>query len=143
MLRTAAMLVTAVVSTTVLAGCGGDDPYCAAVKEQQSALNSFGQKRTDAGFTTYAKAVRAIATTAPDTSKDDWAKLGSVTDNVIKAQKKAGIALEDMSDTALVEKLSADDLASLNKAYDAFNDTTAQRTAVVKDVKSACDITLK
>lgn len=143
MSRIAAVLVTSVVAATVLAGCGGDDPYCAAVKENQSALNSFGEKRTEKGFTTYAKALRAIATTAPDTIKDDWSKLGSVTDGVLKAHDKVGLALDDMTDTAKVAELDSDDLARLNKAYDAFNDTAKQRKAVVADVKKTCEITLK
>jgi len=143
MSRTAALLVTAVVAVTALAGCGGDDPYCAAVKEHQAALDTFGEKRTNAGFAAYAEAVRAIASTAPDTSKDDWAKLGSVTDGVLTAQKKAGITLQDMADTDKVGELDPDDLSTLNDAYDTFNGTTKQRTAVVKDVKDVCDITLK
>lgn len=141
--KTAAVLVTAVVAGSVLAGCGGDDPYCAAVKDNKSALDTFGKKRTDAGFTRYADALRAITTTAPDSSKDDWAKLGSVTSRVVKAHKKAGIALQDMDDPAKVGRLSAADLKSLNNAYAAFNDTTKQRTAVVKDVKDVCGVTLK
>ena len=142
MRRHAAVLATAVLALTVLTGCGGEDPYCAAVKEHQSALDSFGQKRTQAGFTTYAEAVRAITATAPDSVRDDWAALGDVTTGVLEAHDKVGIPLEDMNDTATVDGLSADDLATLNDAYDAFNDTAAQRKAVVANVKTACDITL-
>ncbi len=140
-------LVTALISTTVvgvmLSACGGEDPYCAAVTSGQKALNSFGEKRTDAGFASYAKAVTAITMTAPDAIKVDWAMLGSVTNGVLKAHEKVGIPLEDMTDPAKVEALSADDLKTLNTAYDAFNNTAAQRKAVVADVKSTCDITLK
>lgn len=143
MKKTATVLVTAVVACSVLAGCGGDDPYCAAVKENKAALDTFGQKRTNAGFAKYADALRAITTTAPDSSKDDWAKLGAVTDRVLKAQKKTDIALQDMDDPAKVATLDSADLTSLNNAYGAFNDTTKQREAVVKDVKDVCDITLK
>ncbi|MET0928793.1 MAG: hypothetical protein ABWX74_04715 [Aeromicrobium sp.] len=143
MKKIAAALVTSVVAATVLAGCGGDSPYCAAVKENRTALDSFGEKRTEKGFTTYAEALRAIATTAPDTVKDDWSKLGAVTDGVLKAHDKVGLPLQSMSDTAKVAALDADDLARLNKAYDAFNDTAKQRKAVVADVKKSCEITLK
>lgn len=138
-----ATLIASVVAAAVLAGCGGKDPYCAAIEDNQAVLNDFGQKRTDAAFTKYADAVRSIATSAPDTIKDDWAKLGSVTDGVVKAHKKAGISLEDMSDTAKVDALDDDELASLNKAYEAFNGTTKQREAVVASAKKACTITLK
>jgi hypothetical protein len=143
MSKTASMLVTSVLAVTVLAGCGGDDPYCAAVKENQASLDSFGQKRNEKAFTTYAKALRAIATDAPDTIKDDWSKLGAVTDGVLKAHDKVGLPLQDMTDTAKVAALDSDDLARLNKAYDKFNDTGKQRKAVVADVKKTCDVTLK
>lgn len=143
MMRTAAVLVTAVVALTTLAGCGGEDPYCSAVRQHRSALDTFGEKRTDAGFATYEKAVRAITATAPESSRDDWAKLRSVTGGVIKAHQKVGIRLQDMADTAKVADLSAADLKTLNDAYDRFNETTAQRTAVVDDVSAVCSITLK
>jgi hypothetical protein len=141
--KTVSLLVTAFVATAVLAGCGGDDPYCAAVKEQKGALDNFGKKRTDAAFTTYAKALRSIATTAPDAIKDDWSKLAAVTDGVLAAHKSVDLPLEDMTDTAKVGALDADGLATLNKAYDAFNGTTKQRKAVVKHVDEACGVTLK
>lgn len=138
-----ATLISMVFAGGVLAGCGGDDPYCAAIEENRSALDDFGKTRTDAAYTKYAKAVRSIATTAPDDVKDDWAKLGAVTDGVVKAHKSADIALEDMADPTKVEALSQDELATLNRAYEKFNDTAAQRKAVVADAKSACDITLR
>jgi hypothetical protein len=141
--RAAAAIATAVVALTALAGCGGDDPYCAAVKDNLAPLKTFGDKKTDAGYAGYAKAVRAIATNAPDTVKKDWSKLGSVTDGVIKAQKRAGIKLEDMSDPAKVEKLSSDDLTTLNKAYSTFVDTAEQRKAIVDNVEETCDISLQ
>ena len=143
MKKSVSTLISMVVAGAVLAGCGGEDPYCAAIKENRSALDDFGQTRTDAAFAKYAKAARSIATTSPDQVKDAWAKLGAVTDGVVKAHEKAGIALEDMADAAKVEAVSADDLASLNKAYEKFNDTAAERKAVVASAKSACDITLK
>lgn len=138
-----AALISTVVAGVVLAGCGGEDPYCVAIEENRASLDGFGQKRTDAAFGKNAKAVRSIATTAPDDVKDAWATLGEVTDGVVKAHKSADIALEDMADTAKVDGLDTDELAALNKAYDAFNDTAAERKAVVANVKSACEITLK
>ena len=48
-----------------------------------------------------------------------------------------------MTDTAKVKKLSEAQLKQLNTAYEAFNGTTEQRTAVVKNVKQECKITLK
>lgn len=141
--KSAAVLVTAAFALTTLAGCGGDDPYCAAVKEHRSALDTFGAKPTDKAFASYKKAIRAITTTAPDTSKDDWAAVGAAMERVTKAQKAAGIKLEDMDDSAKTAELSSDDLTTLDKAYEAFNKTSAQRKAAFEDVRSVCDITLK
>ena len=85
--KSVATLVSTVVAGAVLAGCGGEDPYCAAIQENRSLLDDFGKTRTDAAYTKYAKAVRSITTTAPDDVKDDWAKLGAVTDGVVKAHE--------------------------------------------------------
>jgi len=141
--RGAAALVTAVVALTVLTGCGGDDPYCAAVKEHRSALDSFGKKVTSKAFESDVKAVQAITSTAPDSSKDDWAAVGAAMEKVTDAQEEAGIKLEDMTDPAKYGELDSDALASLNKAYEGFNDTSKQRKAAFEDVQSVCDITLR
>lgn len=143
MKKPVAALISTIVAGAVLAGCGGDDPYCAAIQENRKVLNDFGQTRTDAAFAKYAKAVRSVATTAPDDVTDDWAKLGAVTDGVVKAHKSADISLEDMATPAKVEALGEKDLASLNKAYEKFNDTAKQRKAVVSSAKKDCEITLK
>jgi hypothetical protein len=69
--------------------------------------------------------------------------LADVTKGVIAAQKAVGLTLEEMTDTAKVKKLSTAQLKQLNTAYQAFNATTTQRNAVVKNVKQECKITLK
>jgi hypothetical protein len=143
MQKTAVVLVAALSALSVLSGCGGDDAYCAAVKDNKAALNGFLTKKTDAAFTGYVKAARAITATAPDSSKDEWAKVASATDRVLKAHRKAGISIQDlMNDPDERAKLDEADLASIQKTFDAFNKTAEQRTAVVKDVKDVCDITL-
>ena len=141
--RFATALVTTAVAGAVLAGCGGDSPYCASVKENQKALDSFGQKRTTAGFTSYDKAVRAIRKTAPDEIKADWAALDKALRGVLKAHDEVGIALEDMKDTTKLQALSSDDLATLNDSYEKFEKTGSQRSAIVADLKSSCSVTLK
>ncbi|MGZ5402915.1 MAG: hypothetical protein ACXWDA_07195, partial [Aeromicrobium sp.] len=62
---------------------------------------------------------------------------------VLKAQEAVGLKLEEMTDTKKVAKLKAADLKQLNAAYTAFNGTTKERAAVVKNVKQECKITLK
>lgn len=134
--------VVATLAATVLSGCGGS-AYCDTVKENEKALNSFGQKRSDAAYTSYAKTMREIAKVSPDDVKKDWTALANVTEGVLAAQKDVGLDLKDMTDAAKVKKLDAAGLKKVNAAYEAFNKTTDQRNAVVKNVKQECKVTLK
>lgn len=143
MRRTTTTLVTTIVAAAVLSGCGGGSAYCDAVKKDQSSLNAFGKTKTDAAYATYAKVFMSVAKVSPAAVKQDWATLAKATENIIAVQKKAGVKLEDMADTAKVKDLDDGQLADLNTAYKAFNDTTTQRRAVVKNVLQECDITLK
>lgn len=143
MSRTAAFLASTLVCATVLSGCGGGSAYCDAVNKDKSSLNTFGEKRTDAAYADYAKVFEGVAKVAPKDIKKDWQSLADVTKGVIAAQKAVKLKLEEMTDTAKVKKLNEAQLKQLNTAYEAFNGTTAQRTAVVKNVKQECKITLK
>lgn len=143
MRRPAAFLVTTIVAATTLSSCGGGNPYCDAVEKDKSALNTFGQKRTDAAYADYAKVFQGVAKVAPTAIRKDWTTLADVTKGVIAAQKDVGLSLEEMTDPVKVKKLDKAELKALNVAYKAFNGTTAQRTAVVKNVKQECKITLK
>ncbi|VXB41734.1 hypothetical protein [Aeromicrobium sp. 9AM] len=144
MKRTAAILVTTIVGIATLSGCGGGgDPYCDAVEKNKNTLNTFGQKRTDAAYAKYATVFGSIGKKAPASIKKDWTTLSTVTTGIINAQKKAGVKLEDMTDSAKVKKLSAAQLKELNTAYKTFNDTKDERNAVVKNVLQKCDIKLK
>jgi hypothetical protein len=143
MKRTAAVLVTTIVGITTLAGCGGSDPYCDAVDKNKSTLNTFGQKRTNAAYSKYAKAFAAVGKEAPASIKKDWTTLSTVTNGILDAQKDAGLKLEEMTDTAKVKKLKQAQLKELNAAYQTFNATTKERNAVVKNVLQECDIKLK
>lgn len=143
MKRFAALVVVTTVAATTLSGCGGGNAYCDAVDHGKTTLNTFGQKRTDEAYATYAKVFDGVAKVAPTSIRKDWTALADVTKGVISAQKGVGLSLEDMTDTAKVKKLTTAQLKKLNTAYKAFNATTAQRTAVVKNVKQECKITLK
>ena len=143
MKKAASLLVTALLAAPVLSGCGGDSAYCAAVKDKQSTLDSFGSKKTDNSFSAYTKVARAIAKEAPAGAKKDWTALADATAGVLKAHRAAGIRLEDMTDKDKVAALGTDQLAKLNDAYDTFNSTTKkQGEAVVDNVSAECDITL-
>lgn len=128
---------------TLLAGCGGQSPYCETVEKNVDNLNTFGKTRTNEAYGSYAKSFRAVAKVAPKTVQDDWNTLAKVTDDILAAQKKVGLSLEDMSDKKKLADLDDAKLETLNTAYEAFNDTADQRTAVVKNVKTECEITLK
>lgn len=142
MMRAVAGVITTVVAITTLTACG-DDPYCTAVKDHQSTLNSLGEKRTNAAYRSYARAFRSVAKVSPPAVKKDWTELAEVTASVLNAQNEVHISLEEMTDATKVKKLSTDQLKTLNNAYEAFNKTTPQRRAVVKNVKKECEITLK
>jgi hypothetical protein len=143
MMRAVTGVVATVVVFTLVTACAGDDPYCTAVKDQKSTLNSLGEKRTTAAYRSYARAFRSVAKVSPPAVKKDWTELAEVTASVLNAQEKAGIKLEDMTDQSKVRKLGTEQLKTLNNAYEAFNKTTPQRRAVVKNVKEECEITLE
>ncbi len=142
MKRAVVGVVTTVVAFGILSACGGDSAYCAAVKDKQTTLNSLGDKRTNAAYRSYASAFKSVAKVSPPTVKQDWTELAEVTASVLNAQKKVGVKLEEMSDQSKVKGLDTDQLKTLNNAYEAFNKTTPQRRAVVKNVKEECEITL-
>jgi hypothetical protein len=139
--RVAAGAAGVAVVLATLAGCG-QSPYCKAVEDNQVALNSLGEKRTNNAYLSYARAFRAVANVAPPSVRKDWTKLADVTSDVVKAQRQAGISLEDMLVEDKLTKVPPDKLKLLNDAYEAFNDTTEERNAVVKNVKDECEITL-
>lgn len=144
MKRTVAVLVTTIVTVMTMSGCGGGgSPYCDLVKKDKASLNSFGEKRTDSAYAGYAKVFSDIGKVAPKAIKKDWTTLADATSGILAAQKEAGLKLEQMTDKAEVKKLSEAQLKKLNAAYETFNGTTAQRTAVVKNVLQKCDIKLK
>ena len=136
------VVLSLAVSVGLLAGCGGQSDYCATVEENASTLESLGKDRTNAGYTEYAETFEAVAADAPEAVKQQWTELAEATRGVLAAQEEVGLALEDMSDDDKVADLSSEQLAALNESYEAFNGTDDQRTAVVKNVKTECDIDL-
>lgn len=125
-----------------LVGCSGGGPYCEAVEKYESTLQTFGATKSDAEFAKYAAATTAIAKVSPEAAQKDWQTLADRTSAVIKAQKKTGLALEDMTKADKVENLSAAEIAAVNKAYEKWNDTADQRKAVVTSIDDECGITL-
>lgn len=140
-IRTAYGVTVAALLLATLTGCGQSE-YCKAVEDHRVALDSLGEKRTNAAYLSYARAFRAVANVAPPTIRKDWAKLADVTSDVVNAQRQAGISLEDMLVEEKLTEVPPDKLELLNEAYEAFNDTPDERKAVVKNVEDECGITL-
>lgn len=126
-----------------LAACGGDDPYCTTIEADQSTLDDFGATRSNEAYTQYAAALTSISEIAPADAKQEWTTLAAATRGVVDAHEQVGFPLEDMRDADARLALSESDVAVLEEAYSAFNDTTAAREAVVDEVQDACDIDLK
>jgi hypothetical protein len=142
MTRIAAGVAVMVLALATLAGCG-TSPYCQAVEDHKVALNSLGEERTNAAFIRYERAFRAVAKVAPADIRKDWATLDDVINGVLTAHRSAGITLEEMTSTSKkLASIPEDKLKALNAAYEAFNNTQAQRDAVVKNAKDECQITL-
>jgi hypothetical protein len=129
------------IALTTLAGCGKSE-YCQAVEDNKVALNSLGEKKTNAAYLQYAQAFRTVAKVAPPGIRKDWTKLADVTQGVVTAQRQAGISLEDMLVEDKITRVPPEKLKLVNNAYEAFNNTTDERKAVVKNVKDECEITL-
>lgn len=141
--RGAACVAGAALMLATLTGCGQSE-YCKAVEEREVTLNSLGEKKSNDAYLAYARAFRAVASVAPPNIREDWTKLADVTQGVVTAHTKAGIRMEEMSDDKKLAVLATqpDKQELLNNAYDAFNDTPAERKAVVKNVKDECEIAL-
>lgn len=122
-------------------GCSGGGPYCDAVDTAKDQLVGFNRV-TQQNFADNAKAVTAITEVAPADIKPTWLVVDKATTRVVNAQRKAGIALEDLKSQDKVDALSQADIERLNKAFDAFNDTREQREDVVKNVNDECGIDL-
>ncbi|MFZ0140764.1 MAG: hypothetical protein WAL70_06735, partial [Aeromicrobium sp.] len=75
MMRAVTGVITTAVAFALVSACAGDDPYCTAVKGQESTLNSLGEKRTTAAYRSYARAFRSVAKVSPPAVKKDWTEL--------------------------------------------------------------------
>lgn len=139
----AASVVAGVALLGALSACGGQSPYCQTVQDDEQLLDSFGSSKTTESFNRYAGALSDITEVAPAESKQQWAAIASATRDVLQAHDEVGFALDDMADADQRASLSASDTAVLEEAYASFNDTTAARAAVIKNVKSSCDIELE
>lgn len=142
MRRLIAAAIVAGIAVISVSSCGSD-PYCDEIEDNKSTLDNFGNEKTMDAYAEDAKELREVAKTAPDDVASDWKTLAEVTQGVLDAQKEAGIKLENMKDEDELGELSEDELKELNDAYNRFNDTSDERSTVVKNVKQECEITLE
>lgn len=126
-----------------LSACGEQSPYCQTVQDEEQVLNSIGSSKTTESFNRDAGALSDISEVAPAESKEQWAAIAAAIQGVLQAHDDVGFALDDMADADQRASLSESDTAVIERAYDSFNDTAAAREAVIKNVKSSCDIELK
>jgi len=139
--RRSVLALCVVLSVGTLTGCSGGGPYCEAVDEAKATFTTFDQ-RTRANFEANADAATAVAKVAPDDVRKQWRQIAKATRQVVKAQQKAGIALEDLKAEEKVNALSRSDIDRLDQAFAAFNDTKEQREDVVRNVRDECGIDL-
>ncbi len=141
MVRRSALALSFVLGLGTLTGCSGGGPYCDAVDDAKAQLTGFSAK-TQANFADNAAAVAAIAEVAPEDVQQQWNKIAKVTKRVVNAQKKSGIAMEELDDEERLNALSQADIDRINAAFEAFNDTVEQREDVVRNVSDECGIDL-
>ncbi|MGJ9421016.1 hypothetical protein [Aeromicrobium sp. CF3.5] len=127
----------------LLGACSGPSAYCQTVQDDEQVLDSFDSDRTTEAYTGYTAVLTDISEVAPAESKKQWTTIASATRGVLQAHDEVGFALDDMADADERASLSESDIAVLEEAYASFNDTQADREAVVKDAQSSCDIDLK
>lgn len=132
-----------VVLLGVLGACSGPSAYCQTVEDDEQVLDSFGSAKTTEAYTGYATALSEISEVAPAESKKQWMALAAATQGVLQAHDEVGFALDDMADADERASLSQADVAVIEEAYASFNDTTAEREAVIENVQSSCDIELQ
>lgn len=140
--RTLTVAAGVVLAAVGLSACGSPNPYCAAVEDHRKTLVSFGADKSDEAFETYADALAKIAELAPGSSSKAWAEAAEATRAVVTTHQEVGFALQDMDNAKKREGLSSGDIATLNKAYAAFNETLPLRKKAAEDAESTCDITL-
>ena len=136
--RSASGVAAAALLLGALSGCGQSE-YCQAVEDNLEVIKSTGEKTTTAAYTAHLRAFRAVARVAPPRSHDDWNKMVDVTSGVLAAHKKIGLTMEEVQAGKLANA-SPEDGEILSKAYEAFNNTPSERTAVYEDVREECGL---
>lgn len=142
----------ALMTVTVLAGCGGDDGgsgggYCDDLKSTKATITSLGDADlTQATFDKLTDNVHTIADEAPSDITDSWNTVAGALDTFTSALSDAGLSIDDLQkigqpgvptpDPAALQALTT---ASQKLDSDAL---TAASDKINTEVKSECDLDL-
>jgi ABC-type glycerol-3-phosphate transport system substrate-binding protein len=145
----------ALMTVTVLAGCGGGGSsggsgggYCDDLKSTKATVTSLGDNAdlSQATFEKLTASVHTIADEAPSDIKGDWNNVGDALDKVSSALHAAGISFDDLKDLGQAgapsidpAKLQALEDASKSLDQDALS---ASSDKINAEVKSECGFNL-
>jgi ABC-type glycerol-3-phosphate transport system substrate-binding protein len=143
----------ALMTVTVLAGCGGSDSggssggYCDDLKSTKTTITSLGDAdMTQANFEKLTGDLRTIADEAPSDIKGDWGTLADAIDTFTAAMKDAGITFDNLQKINQPggPTLAPADLTKITDAAGALDaDAITKASANIKtEAKSECDVDL-
>lgn len=141
MRRALAIAAAMLLAGTLLSACGTSE-YCQAVQAQQAHLERIGFVRTNQRFAADAALLHRLAKVAPDSVRNNYAKIADATDDLLAAYKAQGVTIEATQKNPKI--LSTAQRAAINKANTTWNGILiARRTAIATSIKQECEITLK
>jgi hypothetical protein len=156
-MRATAVLSTLVLSTSLLAGCGGGggnstDAYCKDLKAAKADFAALGSTSPD--FDAFSKAINTfhkLAGKAPSEVSADWKTLDGAFTTLEKDLKDAGLTLSDLGKITqgqVPDGMTADDLQKVTPKLQAIftkldNDKFKKAgDAIEKHAKKECNVDL-
>jgi hypothetical protein len=146
----------ALLTATVLAGCGGDDKggssggYCDDIKSTSSDLKDLGTNDafTADKFNAIADAVHTIAGEAPSDIKPSWTLIDTQFTFLTKTLSDAGVSMDDFAKLAAGQSpsdLDAAKMAELGAKLQQLDTAglDSASTKIQNQVKSDCNIDLQ
>lgn len=144
----------ALMTVTVLAGCGGSDSggsngYCDDIQTASNQLSGLGGSDFTADkFDAVNSAVHNIAGEAPSEIKSQWTLVADEFDALTQALSDAGISMDDfskLSQSGTPPSIDPSKLQALETALKDFDATglSAAASKIQTQVKSDCNIDLK
>ena len=124
----------------VLSGCGGDDDYCAAVKEHQAELTDAAGSGSPAALLEALPMFRDLADRAPDDIRDEWTTFLEPLEELDDALGDADVDPAAYDPTNLPDSLSEADRERIEDAGSALADAAVVRAfdGVQQQAKDVC-----